>query len=438
MRVRVTGCVLLVLAAAACGGGEGGGLSGVPSTTSTTSTSGATSTTGTPGTALTPSTTKATGATSTASTTEIPGTPGTSSPGSGSSSGGGGLEAVVPTTTEDIVTSPTARTEFGDTEASVDGTTTTTTEEPWDGLTMPLTGEPAPDGLPERPALVVKVGNNDGRSLPQVGLEVADIVYEVMVENYVTRFIAVYHSELPEAVRPVRSARSSDIDLVANLDRPIFAYWGSNAGVAEEVAEAERLGLLQARSTTGRGQEHFHRDDSRKAPYNGVLDPASVVNSLDEPIPPPGPIVSYGPVPASAVRTLGVRWTTANRDIAFVWDTGSEQWIRYQDGIPHLDANGVPLAADNVLKLTVGYRKSDADQKSPQLLSTGSGDGWLFRDGTVTGIVWSRQFIADGWAILDDDTGQRLHLDQGSTWVLMARLGEGEILDPREARALTG
>lgn len=427
MRVRLAGCAVLLLAAAACGGdeGEGGGLSSASSTTSTTSTNGATPTTDTPGTASTPS------------TTEIAGTSETTGPGTGSPSGDDD-PTVMPSTTEDIVTSPTVRTEFGDTEAVVEGTTTTTTEVPWDGLTMPLTGEPAPTGLPERPALVVKVGNNDGRSLPQVGLEVADIVYEVMVENYVTRFIAVYHSELPEVVRPVRSARSSDIDLLANLDRPIFAYWGSNAGVAEEVGEAERLGLLQARSTMGRGQEHFHRDDSRKAPYNGVLDPVSVVNSLDGLTPAPGPIISYGPVPASAVRTFGVRWTTANRDIAFVWDTGSERWIRYQDGVLHFDANGVPLAADNVLKLTVGYRRSDADSISPQLLSVGSGDGWLFRDGTVTGIVWSRQFIADGWTILDDDTGQLLHLDQGSTWVLMARLGEGEILDAWEARALTG
>jgi hypothetical protein len=429
VRVRLAGCAVLLLAAAACGGdegeGEGGGLSSASSTTSTTSTNGATPTTDTPGTASTPS------------TTEIAGTSETTGPGTGSPSGDDD-PTVMPSTTEDIVTSPTVRTEFGDTEAVAEGTTTTTTEVPWDGLTMPLTGEPAPTGLPERPALVVKVGNNDGRSLPQVGLEVADIVYEVMVENYVTRFIAVYHSELPEAVRPVRSARSSDIDLLANLDRPIFAYWGSNAGVAEEVGEAERLGLLQARSTMGRGQEHFHRDDSRKAPYNGVLDPVSVVNSLDGLTPAPGPIISYGPVPASAVRTFGVRWTTANRDIAFVWDTGSERWIRYQDGVLHFDANGVPLAADNVLKLTVGYRRSDADSISPQLLSVGSGDGWLFRDGTVTGIVWSRQFIADGWTILDDDTGQLLHLDQGSTWVLMARLGEGEILDAREARALTG
>jgi hypothetical protein len=152
----------------------------------------------------------------------------------------------------------------------------------------------------------------------------------------------------------------------------------------------------------------------------------------------PGPLFTYGPPADSAIPTAGVRWTTANRDVVFVWDTGTEQWIRYQEGLPHLDASGEPLAADNVLKLTVGYRRSAADSTSPQLLSTGSGDGWLFRDGTVTGIVWSRQFVADGWTILDDDSGERLHLDQGSTWVLMTRLGEGEILDVREARELVG
>ena len=413
MRVRTVCCTLLILAATACGGGEGeeGGSSGVPSTTVAPSTA---------------PTTLATGATS---TTPAP---------DGQAPSEVDEPVAVPSTTEDIVTSPTVRTEIGDTEAAVDGTTTTTTEAPWDGLTMPLTGEPAPDGLPERPALVVKVGNNDWRSLPQVGLEAADIVYELMVENFVTRFAAVFHSELPEAIRPVRSARSSDIDLVANLDRPMFVYWGSNAGVAAEVDGAERLGLLQARSTTGRGQEHFRRDDTRKAPYNGVVDPSGVLASLDDAALPPGPVFSYGPPAESAIQAAGVRWTTANRDVAFIWDAGSEQWIRYQDGLPHLDANGAPLAADNVLKLTVGYRQSDADQTSPQLLSTGSGDGWLFRDGTVTGIVWSRQFIADGWAILDDDTGERLHLDQGSTWVLMTRLGEGEILDILKARELVG
>ena len=342
-----------------------------------------------------------------------------------------------PSTTEDVVTSPTVTTEFGNPYSWVDGSTTTTTEAPWDGLTMPLTGEPAPDGWPERPALVVKVGNNDWRSLPQLGLEAADIVYEVMVENFVTRFNAVFHSELPATVRPVRSARSSDIDLVANLDRPMFAYWGSNEGVADEVRGAERLGVLVARSTIGRGQEHFSRDESRRAPYNGTVEPAGVLGSMDEYGMAPGPLFTYGPPADLAVRTAGVRWTTANRDVVFAWDADLGRWVRYQDGVPHLDAGGEPFAADNVLKLTVGYRKSDADWTSPQLLSTGSGDGWLFRDGTVTGVVWSRQFVADGWSILDDDTGERIHLDTGSTWVLMTRLGEGEILDASEVGELT-
>ncbi|MBQ90234.1 MAG: hypothetical protein CL441_02270, partial [Acidimicrobiaceae bacterium] len=40
-----------------------------------------------------------------------------------------------PSTTEDVVTSPTVATEFGNPYSRVDGSTTTTTEAPWDGLT---------------------------------------------------------------------------------------------------------------------------------------------------------------------------------------------------------------------------------------------------------------------------------------------------------------
>ena len=43
-----------------------------------------------------------------------------------------------PSTTEDVVTSPTVVTEFGNPYSWVDGSTTTTTEAPWDGLTMPV------------------------------------------------------------------------------------------------------------------------------------------------------------------------------------------------------------------------------------------------------------------------------------------------------------
>ena len=348
---------------------------------------------------------------------------------------------VAPTTTEAAVVADTVAEDGGPT-VEVDTTTTigvatTTTIIGWAGPVHPLTGLPAVDGNVDRPALVVKVGNNDSKSLPQVGLEDADVVYEAHIENGVTRFLAVFHSEVPVRVGLVRSARSSDIDLIGNLNRPLFAYWGSNEGVGAEVEQAIGLGTFVGLTTTGLGQHLFFRDASRgESPYNGFLDAAAAASAATGSA--PDPIFAFGGLPASAVPTRGVRWIAPRRDIDWVWDHVSARWLRFHRGVPLVDADGFQLAADNVLILYVDYRTSDADLLSPQVISTGSGDGWLLRDGTVTGVTWSRPFLADGWALADDDTGSPVYLHPGRTWVALARLGEGVILDPSQVAELTG
>jgi len=314
---------------------------------------------------------------------------------------------------------------------------TTTTISGWTGAVHPLTGLPATDGTSGRPALVVKVGNNDSRSLPHVGLEAADVVYEAHIENGVTRFLAVYHSEVPLRVGPVRSARSSDIDLIGNLDRPTFAYWGSNEGVGNEVEAAVDQGTFVGMTTTGDGQHFFFRAEGRaEMPYDGMVDSAAMaVASTGSP---PDPIFAFGPLPASAIPIRGLRWEAPRRIIDWVWSHGAARWARYHQGVPLLDDLGIQLAADNVLVLFVDYRRSAADFMSPQALSTGSGDGWLLRDGTATGVTWSRPFAADRWMLADDDTGAEVFLRPGRTWVALARLGEAGILDPDQVARLTG
>jgi len=359
------------------------------------------------------------------------------------------LGTLAPATTIDVVTETTepiaaTDTSTGGDAAAMDASTTTTiglatttTIPGWNGPVHPLTGLPAVDGTVERPALVVKIGNNDSKSLPHIGLEAADVVYEVHIENGVTRFLAVFQSEVPALVGPVRSARSSDIDLIGNLNRPSFAYWGSNEGVGAEVEQAIDLGTFAALTTTGQGQYLFSRDAGRgEAPYDGLFDASAA--ALVAPGTAPDPIFTFGGPPASAVPIRGVRWIAPRRDIDWVWDHVSARWLRYHRGVPLVGANGAHLAADNVLILFVDYRTSAADLLSPQAISTGSGDGWLLRDGAVTGVTWSRPFIADGWSLTDDDTGEAVFLRPGRTWVALARMGEGKVLDPAEVAELIG
>ena len=111
--------------------------------------------------------------------------------------GGGHKSALAPATTSTTTTT------------SIEPETTTTKV---DGPKAPLTGLIVTDAaVLKRPALAIKVDNIDSTGCetarPQIGIAHADIVYEILVEG-ITRFMAVFQSDIPETVGPVRSARS--------------------------------------------------------------------------------------------------------------------------------------------------------------------------------------------------------------------------------------
>ena len=338
--------------------------------------------------------------------------------------------STLPSTTSSVVEVTTS------TEAVI-ATTTTIDPKEWVGPKHPLTGLPALEGIVPRPALAVKIGNNDFNSLPHEGLAEADIVYEALIEAGKTRFLGIYQSSLPERIAPVRSARSTDISLIGNLSNPHFAYWGSNEGVGVEVEEAGRSGTFVRQSAEVNSSGAFSRDPSRgNSPYDGVLNPAYLIG--DVPASAPIAIFDYGALPVTAVSTFGLRWETDGRVVEYLWDEQSSKWKRFQDGSPMIDSNGIQLDSENIVLLYVDYSRSNADPNSPQAQSTGSGDGWLLRNGKIVGITWDRQFEALKWSFFDDDTGESVNLDYGRTWFILAQLGEASLLTPVEAAVLTG
>src|SRR5690606_28824069 len=91
-----------------------------------------------------------------------------------------------------------------------------------------LTGLPGDYGdRLNRAALIVKVDNHE-QARPQAGLNQADLVIEERVESNLSRLAAVFHSNDADPVGPVRSTRSTDIDIAALFGRPIYASSGGN------------------------------------------------------------------------------------------------------------------------------------------------------------------------------------------------------------------
>lgn len=136
-------------------------------------------------------------------------------------SAGGGKKAAVATTT----TSTTI--------------TTTTTTPP----VAPLTGVPQDDEAKRtRPALIVKVDNVPAAFPLQEGVESADVVYVEEVENGATRMAVVFQSK-DDTVGPVRSARTSDLDIAGDLNNPYFCYSGANGGVLRLVRNGPMIDM---------------------------------------------------------------------------------------------------------------------------------------------------------------------------------------------------
>ena len=277
----------------------------------------------------------------------------------------------------------------------------------------------------------MKVGNGDPKDRPQAGLAAADIVYEVLVEAGFTRFIAVLHSEIPSRVGPVRSARSSDFDILEDLATPYLASSGANSTVQREMRDAARAGTLVDIGAARMGAP-YRRDRSRPAPHNLYFhyerldggDPDSLPGGL--PDTPPAALFEYGSSnspPLDDAAGVTVAYTTLyGGEASHVWDHVLGGWVRIQDGTLHTaegDFGLAEIAPANVVVLWMPYGRSAADRRSPQALSYGSGQALVLTAGSAYEAVWERTEDRVGYRFTDA-AGNPLTLSTGSTWLLLA------------------
>ncbi len=307
------------------------------------------------------------------------------------------------------------------TSESADGSTTTTDEEV--EPTEPFTGEPLENDLlmALRP-IVTKYGNNEAESQPHESLDRADIVFEEQIEDQATRFAVLFHSDIPDQLGPpIRSARSSDVDILANLGHPILVDSGSNAGVRAEFQQAEAEGLLTR--VTDRSVDPFFRVDGRRAPVDLAADTGGVFEAAGEQTVEPTAIFDYGDT-FDGVDSPGVR-LNARDVVEMVWDDGLGQYRRFQAGAPSMVSDDAQMTTDNIVVLETNYQASTIDRDSVEALTVGSGIAWVLRDGEITTGTWTRDLPSSPYALVDE-ADDPIELEAGRTWVMFAWLGSYE------------
>lgn len=302
------------------------------------------------------------------------------------------------------------------------------TPEPAPAVVAPLTGEPVDDpAIATRPVLAVKI-ENSAAARPQAGLDEADIVYEEIVEGGLTRFIALFHSRVPEVVGPVRSARPEDVDVLPAYT-PILAYSGARDDVTAAL-RASGLALL-----VDDGGDAFVRDPSRSRSHDLMGDgprllekggdlpnvaPATPVFTYAEEAPPGAAACSDGGSGCGTATTVRFSGAAAT---GWTYDPAEGVYRRTQDGEPSRVTGPGRIGAANVVVLGMhvgaGGCCDTAGTPFTETTIIGEGPAIVLRDGQRYDVTWRKPSARSHLQLLASD-GRPLPLAPGPTWIHLA------------------
>ena len=269
--------------------------------------------------------------------------------------------------------------------------------------------------------LVVKIDDTT-QAHPQIGLEDADVVYIEQVEGGLTRLAAIFSSVIPQRVGPVRSARISDIDIVAQYGRVAFAYSGAQRKLLPVIASAN----LQDLGAQHEGSSIYTTDPDRTPPYamvlradllmerikeqNFLVDKAKYVGSIFGDL-------QEGGIPTSKVV---MHWPAAT--YSATWSESELRWLLSHNNSLDFAESGVHLGPTTLIIQIVSITASEYKDKlggvTPFSNTVGTGKAYVLRNGESFATTWNRPSEQSG-TIFTLENGEQMKFEAGQIWIAL-------------------
>jgi hypothetical protein len=284
-------------------------------------------------------------------------------------------------------------------------------------VTYPLTGVEAEETeLNQRPIAVMI--NNHPSARPQSGLHKADVVYEVLSEGSITRFLAIFQSEVPDIIGPVRSAREYYVDLSKGFDAIYISHgWSPSAKEKLEAGEADYLNGLFYDGTL------FWRVDHRKAPHNSYISSENIEKGAES---------NHYEITAevepfeflSEEEVVNLKGEPANKFVikydnsqtwhaTYEYNQTKQSYSRFSNNEQTVDLESEePIQLSNVFVVEMEHNSID-DYGRRGINLTSGGKALLFQNGLMQEVEWENR---DG-KILPVKDGELIKFVPGRTWI---------------------
>lgn len=274
--------------------------------------------------------------------------------------------------------------------------------------------------------IAVMINNHPTARLYHSGLQDAYIVYEIIVEGSLTRYMAVYKDADTGKIGSVRSSRHYFLDYAMENDA-IYAHWGWSPMAQSDI---RRYGIKNINGLAYEGI-YFYRDKSINAnlehrgftnmellkkaiknlKYTDTSDKDTLLNySIDE--------VDLskleGAIPANDVSIRYSKIVTSS----YKYDSSSKTYKRYVNNAEHKDyVTKKQYTFKNIITYQVSNHTLSGDVKGRQDIDNiGGGSGYYISDGYAVPIKWSKA-NRRAQTVYTYLNGKEIDVNDGNTFV---------------------
>ncbi len=262
--------------------------------------------------------------------------------------------------------------------------------------------------------------NNIGAARPyHTGLQNAYLVYEIIVEGGITRYMALFKDNFPEVVGSVRSARHYYLDYALENDA-FYAHWGWSPK-AESDIESLKINNLNGltmgspyffRKNLGISTEHTgftnlkalseyvqdkYRNESNK---HLLLKYSAKKIELEE---------------AEEANRLDLKYSSGYVT-NYVYDSEQEVYKQFVNDKEHKDyETGLQYTVKNIITYQVPNHSIDSYGRQ-DIDNIGEGTGYFITGGKAVEITWSKK-SRTAQTKYKFKNGEEITVNDGNTWI---------------------
>lgn len=276
--------------------------------------------------------------------------------------------------------------------------------------------------------IAVMIDNETNKVLPQGGIGIAQIVYEILVEYGDTRYMAVFYNNLPELIGPVRSSRHYFLDYAEEYDA-IYTHigWSDYAYRDLDLFQIDNIDGVSGEADgvfwdLTRDRANYHDSYTSPERINKFLEKSQFTMETEQALPFTYHTADKDLSEGQSAKEVFIKYST-NSNGGFYYDSTEKNYKRTRLGEFHIDRNtNEIIRAKNILILHVETKDIPQDKYGRKdVITAGTGKGYFITNGLAQEITWEKS-SRTAQSVYRNAKGEKIVLNPGQTWIQIVPL----------------